>query len=253
MTDGRDLNRRNQARSPGTGASQHVINTLHQAIRDGVYKAGDRLIENQLTRDLGVSRSSVREALRRLAADGLIELRHHKGAVVKSLDRREIIEILAVREVLEGFAAGLAAGNIGKEDNRDRTSTLLARIRQIRAGEAQVNFLEDNVSFHRFIVELSGNQTLGQQIQQLQLPELRSKYFEHMQTQDWDRSLSEHQQILEAILERDVPLAEQLMCAHVRRTKKLVEDLPADAIDAEVEQNKTKASKRAISKREALR
>jgi len=218
-------------RLPGTRAFEHAVNALTQAIRDGVYRAGDRLVESRLTRELGVSRSTLREVLRRLSSEGLIRLEPHRGAVVRSFTRRDVSELLHVREVLEGFAAGLAAQNAAAAEPRRQIQDRLDRIAAIRAGREQVDYLEDNSSFHQFIMDLGDNRTLAQQIRQLQLPYVRSWYFEQLKSADWERSLNEHEQILTAILDGDAALAGQLMSAHIRRTRKLFENLPDEMFD----------------------
>ena len=210
------------ARDPGTGATEHVIAALTQAIRDNAYQAGERLVENRLTEQLGVSRSSVREALRRLEAHGLVQIEPHRGAVVRRIGPTEVMEILAVREVLEGLAASLAAQHVDQHDNRQRLEAALDRIDRVRSGELSVNYLEDNLDFHAIITELSDNPTLRQQINQLQLPVSRSQFFSQMKPEDWIRSLNEHELILVAILEGDAALAEQQMRAHIRRTIRLI-------------------------------
>jgi DNA-binding GntR family transcriptional regulator len=225
----RDRTRRRQ----GASASEHAVNALTQAIRDGIYGAGDRLVESRLTRELGVSRSTLREVLRRLGADGLIRLEPNKGAIVRSLTRKDVIELLQVREVLEGFAAGLAARNAGVGDNRSRIQAALDRIAAIRRDRHGVNYLENNSDFHQLIIDVSGNRTLAQQIRQLQMPYMRSWYFEQLNSADWNRSLNEHEQILLALLDGDAALAEQLMSAHIRRTRKMVGSLPDEVFDEE--------------------
>ena len=217
-------NHRPRVRDPGTGATEHVVAALTQAIRDDAYQAGDRLVESRLTEQFGVSRSSVREALRRLESFGLVEIEPHRGAIVRTIGRNEVVQMLAVREVLEGLAAALAAQNVNQANNRQRLEAMLAQVRQVRSGAIEVNYLEDNLAFHRLIVEIGGNVTLAQQINQLQLPVSRNRFFEKMKPADWERSLTEHEFILEAILDGDAMTAEQQMRAHIRRTIRLIEE-----------------------------
>lgn len=218
-------------RRPGTRVFEHAVNALTQAIRDGVYRAGDRLVESRLTGELGVSRSTLREVLRRLSSEGLIRLEPNRGAVVRSFTRRDVSELLQVRELLEGFAAGLTAQNSAAADHRQRLQGRLDHIAAVRANGEKIDYLEDNSSFHQFVIDLSGNRTLAQQIRQLQLPYVRSWYFEQLKSADWGRSLNEHEQILVAILDGDSALAGQLMSAHIRRTRKLFESLPDEMFD----------------------
>lgn len=239
------------SRVPAGRASERALNAVTQAIRDGVYQAGDRLTESRLTRELGVSRSTLREVFRRLSADGLVRLEPNKGAVVRTLSRRDVTELLAVREVLEGFAAGLAARNAAAPERRARVQSMLERINAVRQDGTGVNYLEDNADFHEAIVDLAGNRTLAQQIRQLQLPHVRSRYFERLHSEEWDRSLAEHQHILLAILDGDAALAEQLMGGHVRRTRKMIESLPEDAFDLDEAGESKLARKTAADRNQA--
>lgn len=216
-------------RSPRTGATEHVVAALTRAIRDDAYGAGERLVESRLTKQFGVSRASVREALRRLEARGLVDIEPHRGAVVRTIGRGEILEIMAVREVLEGLAAALASRNVDREDNRQRLEAMLARIRAARHGASDIDYLRDNLEFHQLIIEVGGSATLDQQINQLQLPVRRSRFFERMTAADWERSLTEHEFIVDAILDGDPILAEQQMRAHVRRTIRLITESAAES------------------------
>jgi DNA-binding GntR family transcriptional regulator len=222
--DLREIRRRN-----GNSASEHAVNTLVQAIRDGVYGAGARLVESRLTQALGVSRGTLREVFRRLEADGLVRLEANRGAIVRALTRQDIIELLQVRELLEGFAARLAAQRSSDIGNQARIRQALETIGAARRDPRGFDYLEDNEEFHRLILELSGNRTLAQQIRQLQMPYMRARYFDQLKADDWNRSLNEHEQILQALLDADEVLAEQLMRAHVRRTRRVIEGLP-DAV-----------------------
>lgn len=224
-----NINKQDRAR---LGTTEHVTQLLIRAIHDEVYKSGQRLTEAQLTRELGISRGSLREVLRRLAASGLIELQPNRGAVVKRISRESIMEILTTREVLEGLAASQAALNIRREGHEARAMAMLRTIQAVQKNNAGIDFLEDNTRFHGFIVELSNNKILQQQIDQLQLPGIRSRFFSRVSPALWQRSLQEHEIVLEAIMEADAMLAEQLMRAHVRRARRHFSELPESIYDA---------------------
>jgi DNA-binding GntR family transcriptional regulator len=214
------------------GTTERATLALTNAIHDEVYKSGQRLIEAELTRELGISRGSLREVLRRLAANGLIDLEPNRGAVVKRISRESVMEILTTREVLEGLAAFQAAENIGEQGNKEKVLEVLERIQQMQRDRADIDFLADNSNFHHFIIELSGNKVLQQQIEQLQLPGIRSRFFSQVSEVMWQRSLREHEILLETILEGDTILAEQLMRAHVRRSRRHFAALPEALYDS---------------------
>src|SRR5690606_3964267 len=95
--------------NPDRTAVDKVAHAIVEGIKAGIYAPGQRLIEADLTRDLGVSRGPVREATRRLGAEGILDVLPHRGAVVRKLSRRDVAAIYQIRELLEGLAARLSA------------------------------------------------------------------------------------------------------------------------------------------------
>ena len=156
------------ASSPQISTVDFVIEEIRNGIRERRYAPGQRLIEADLMERLGVGRGSVRDALRRMTGDGIVSIEHQKGAVVRFLTRAEFISLIQVREVLEGRAARLAAGNAGKSDYRRRLVALVKDIRdRIDSGSVQVaEFMDDNDRFHNLIVEMSEDPYLAAAIKQ---------------------------------------------------------------------------------------
>src|SRR5215475_2023801 len=97
------------ARGAGVALGEAVFRSLCEALQAGSYRAGDRLREEEVAQRLKVSRTPVREALGRLAARGFVEPAGGRGLIVRSLDISEVLELYAMREILEGTAARLAA------------------------------------------------------------------------------------------------------------------------------------------------
>ena len=215
----------------GAGTTEQATVALTKAIHDEVYKSGQRLVEARLTRELGISRGSLREVFRRLASLGLVDLEPNRGAIVKRISREAVMEILSTREVLEGLAARQAAENSGQAHIIKKVTAMLELIHELQVDTGEVDFLQDNSRFHQFIVELSENNTLRQQIEQLQLPGIRSRFFSQVSQQIWQRSLRDHESILEAVIDGDAILAEELMRAHVRRTRRHFQTLPESLYD----------------------
>lgn len=100
-------------REPGNSRADYVGEMIREAIRDGHYKPGEHIPETDVASWLAVSRTPVRKALRRLEAEGLLTFASWRGAVVAELDRQQVSELYAMREVLEAAAARLAAQQIG--------------------------------------------------------------------------------------------------------------------------------------------
>ena len=113
--------------------------TIRARILDGQYVPGQRLIEGDLTRDLGVGRNAVREALSRLAAEGVVQLEPYRGALVTRPSLGEVEDLFAVRESLEALAAGLAAARIGLPGLGSQLDLLFRRWRAVTSTKTGVS------------------------------------------------------------------------------------------------------------------
>lgn len=139
-----------------TSLGEAVADHLGKAIAEGRLKPGERLIEVQLCEEFGVSRTPLREALRVLAAEGLVELSSRRGARVAELSRQSVGDVFAVRTALEGLAATLAAAQITREEIT-RLEELNAEMRAAVTGGEPARFFTLNTEFHRLIAYASGN------------------------------------------------------------------------------------------------
>jgi len=203
-----------EARSAET-VVEYAINAIREQIRDGRLAEGQRLVVAEVTRRLGVSNGPVREAIRRLTGEGLVEITPHRGAAVREFSNRDVREIFEVREVLEGLAARLAAERIGQGD-RDRLRALHEESKAVLAGGK--GYIDHNQSFHEMIYALAGNERVREQARQLTLPIYRRR-LHHLMDPGYARaSAAEHALIVEAILEGDGAAAERAMRNHIRNS-----------------------------------
>ncbi|WP_207482173.1 GntR family transcriptional regulator [Arenibaculum pallidiluteum] len=136
-----------------------VAERIVQAIRIGELKPGDRVVELQLSKRLGVSRAPLREALQSLAARGLVEIRHNRGSYIRSLRYEDAIGMVALRANLEGFAARIVASTLTEEvlDDLARRTREMQEVGQ--SGDA-VAYRELDWRFHERLCVLSGNEHL---------------------------------------------------------------------------------------------
>lgn len=130
---------------------------LHSAIRTGQYKPGDRLRETEVARTLALSRTPVREALRKLESDGIVEHRPRLGAVIRTLSQPEVVELYEMRLVLERTAAEMAAKHVS-EAEIDVLEDLNAQIGALGADTQKAAAL--NQDFHRYIYLATRNRFL---------------------------------------------------------------------------------------------
>jgi DNA-binding GntR family transcriptional regulator len=141
-----------------------VRETLEERILTGQLREGDQIVEYQLARELGISQTPVREALRTLERDGLVVTRPHRGTFVRRVSKDEAAERYTLGMELEAFAARLAMPRLTEADfrNLDEIVDEMAAAAALRSsgGEAFAHSVEMNVAFHRYLVERAGHQLL---------------------------------------------------------------------------------------------
>lgn len=201
-------------RPPAT-AEEEAYQFLLGAICSGRFRKGDRLIAEDIAREIGTSRMPVREAFRRLDAQGLLTLRPNRGAVVSGLDIEQTREVFEMRAALEGLAVRIAAQNMGARQFVT-LERLLDDMDAVRDDSAQ--WIGRHRAFHEYLCSLSERPRLLKQITSLYaLIEAPMRlWLEH-----GDKPLTgrqEHAQILEALRARDGVLAEQVIREHIEGT-----------------------------------
>jgi DNA-binding GntR family transcriptional regulator len=196
-----------------------VFDTIRQGIITGRFAPGQRLVIRDLEEEIGFSRSTFREAFRRLAAERLVSLIPNRGVAVQRLSPREMADLFEIRELLEGHAARRAAERIGEGDHRRRFTAMWEKVRR-GDPSARAAFVEDNQSFHGTIVELAGNSRLPEMLNQLQIPILMFQWRTIMTREETEQSQAEHETIAKAILDGRPDQAEAAMRKHVRRAKR---------------------------------
>lgn len=206
--------------SSASTAEEEAYLYLHKALRLGRYKAGERLIAEDIAAEIGMSRMPVREAFRRLAADGLVTLRPNRGCVVAGLTLVELNEVFEIRSVLEGLAVRVAMPKLTAE-HFEEMDRLLQRME--RAGEAgSSDWVLRHQEFHAYIYGLSGRPKLIRQIAALHVaiePYMRI-WFDYVEKPLSARE--EHQKLLNALKTGDVREAELEMEDHVLGTASLL-------------------------------
>jgi DNA-binding GntR family transcriptional regulator len=194
---------------------QRVYDHLRAEILAGRLEPGTELAEVALAEQLGVSRGPLREAIGRLATEGLVTVRPRRGAVVSSLSAAEFLELYQVREALELMAVKLAVPRLGTDD----ITALQALIDEMstRAERSQVaEFFEANTAFHARLVDASGNAKLADMYRQL-LDQLGRYRRRSLQLRgNLRRSVAEHAAILRAAKRGDAERAAHLMSEHIR-------------------------------------
>lgn len=209
-----------------------VVDAITDGIRTGQHRPGQRLVEAELMQSLAVSRSSVREALRRLDAAGLVHVEFNKGARIRRMTREEVLALNQVREVLEGLAAKLAASRIGTGDYRERLLALFEAMAECERNTDWAAYQAQNKRFHALIIEMAGNPALTRMFEQLQLHTFRVQFHRLLSKFAAACSSSDHDKILQALLEGDGAAAEQAMRMHIARTGEWILGAPSSVFEA---------------------
>ena len=218
--------RRAAAPRHGPSSPDQLVAALNDGIQSGRYVPGQRLIEADLTAEYGVSRGTVREALKRLAAEGLIDLVAHRGAYVRSLSRSDMHDILAVFERLATLGAGLAAERIGEADHRARFEAALERVLQFRTHPEGMALMQARTEFYDTLVQIGGNLELSHSTPLLQMHLMRMQFRQMTLVASSRHFFEEYEAIAASVLASDARGAERAMRRHLRRTRARLDRLP---------------------------
>ena len=197
----------------------HIVERLRDDILAHRLSPGERLVECDLTARFAVSRGPVREALRRLAAEGLIEHAPNRGAVVRRLSAREIRELFQIRAEMESLAARLAA-EARDAAERERFAEAIQMIFE-EAPRRLAVYLDENAAFHEAIMRLADNRQLQELSMRLHLPLIMAQVGDALTVEVLRTSVHEHRAIAAAILARDPAAAVAAMRAHLQRAAAL--------------------------------
>lgn len=195
---------------------------MYEALREDIlnnkYRPGQRLSEEHIARQYEVSRTPVREALKRLHAEGLVEITPHRGAVVRDPSGEELAELCTVRDVLEGLAGRLAARSISKVELYT-LEQLLADMRRA-VDESRIDELvELNNQFHETIWIATRNRYLAQQLRQLRQIISRMQASTLTFPGRKEEAHQEHEALYRAIAAGDPDEAERLAQEHFRHAE----------------------------------
>nr|WP_277999002.1 GntR family transcriptional regulator [Moorella sulfitireducens] len=195
-----------------------VFEALREAIINGQLKAGERLMEVQLAEEMGVSRTPVREAIRKLELEGFIVMVPRKGAYVADLSTKDIADVFEIRSALESLAAGLACERITEEE-LDELERLLIKVADCVAAKDLETLVEIDTQFHEVLYRASRNDRLVQIINNLREQIQRFRTTSLGTPGRMPEALEEHKQLVEAITARNVELARRLAQEHIENAE----------------------------------
>jgi len=209
---------------------EQLTERLRELIVHNELAPGERVDEKQLCERFGVSRTPLREALKVLAAEGLIELIPNRSPRVAPITPENVVELFDVMAWLERYAGELAVTRVEEKDLQ-RLRKHLANMERLHDRKDRFEYFRMNGQLHRSLVELSGNSvllatytTLASQIQ-------RARYLAIHSQSHWDRGIKEHRDIFEALEAKDGERLGRLLLEHSRETGRRVEALLSTGVN----------------------
>lgn len=195
---------------------EKIADKIRADIIKGVYRNGERLVEPKLAKNLGISRTPIREALRQLEGEGFIEIVPRRGAIVKELTIKDIDDLYTIKANLEGLAARQAVLHL-TEEQIESLININKKFRDIAEKNPNVTdeYLKDNIDFHNIFISASDNEKLVDILDSL------SKNFQRLKTMlvsDAGRAAMafvEHKKIIDAFVSKDPDLAELSVRNHI--------------------------------------
>lgn len=207
-----------QVLSTSENISEEIARMLRNAIFHGDLGPGERIKEDAVAQELGVSRTPVREALLLLKSEGIIEMPRNRGARVRAYDPVEAVETYELRALLEGFAARKAAENLS-ESTLDQLVESCVRFSALCEEGDPKEIGRENQFFHHTILSASGNSRLESVVREvMQLPLVYTSYV-WRSAERRQNSAGYHRRITEALQARDGEQAERLMQEHTLQTR----------------------------------
>lgn len=198
-----------------------VYEELRNLILTGKIKPGTRMMEIELAEDMGVSRTPIREAIRKLEKEGLVVIEPRKGAYASEVSVKDMVDILEVRANMEGFAAYLAAERM-TEPEKKALGEASDNFRKAVVTGNMVDMISYDIKFHHIIAESCRNNHLLHMVEQLQELVLRFRYIYYKDFKRAEEMLPEHKRIYAEIINGNGPGARFEAFNHIDKLKDMI-------------------------------
>ena len=202
---------------------EEVTNRLRDMIVSLRLRPGERIQELEVAQWLGVSRTPVREAIKVLTAEGLVELLPLRGAIVKAFSAKDARDMLEVIAVVESYAGELAC-----QASQDKIDAVLALHRQMKVffeNRQRPEYFELNQRIHSALIALADNETLSMTHATLSKRMRSLRYSGNATLDNWNAAMAEHEQMMAALAARDGQALSRAMGAHIRNTWPRIKDV----------------------------
>lgn len=216
--------------SPAPRSSDRVAAYIAEGLIDGRLVPGQRLIEADIMKALGVSRGPVREGLTRLEGQGVVALTPHRGAHVRALSREEASDLMIVLEALTALSARLAAASVREGAVQPAQGRDLATLEGFCNVDAPENMLIGRRrDFYAALLRVGGNRQLPRIMPVMSVHVLRAQAQPFWTAADRQNIVAEYAAVAQAVLNGDPPAAERTMRRHIRQAMRRIRALPDEA------------------------
>ncbi len=198
-----------------------VFNTLRQAILTGELKPGERLMEIHLANRLGVSRTPIREAIRKLELEGLVIMIPRRGAEVAQITEKSMNDVLEVRRAMDALCIELACERITDEELVDLKQACERFEQAVKTGDVKM-IAQTDVALHDIIVKATGNMRLVQLINNLSEQMYRYRFEYIKDATQHERLVEEHRHIYDSIVRKDKDKASEMAKIHIDNQKQAI-------------------------------
>ncbi len=198
-----------------------VFNTLRQAILTGELKPGERLMEIHLANRLGVSRTPIREAIRKLELEGLVIMIPRRGAEVAQITEKSMNDVLEVRRAMDALCIELACERITDEELAELKQACERFEQAVKTGDVK-SIAQTDVALHDIIVKATGNMRLVQLINNLSEQMYRYRFEYIKDVSQHDRLIEEHRLIYDSIVRKDKDTASKMAKIHIDNQKQAI-------------------------------
>lgn len=230
--------RRKAGREPGSGqlrddsSPDRVVTAIRQGLMTGRFVPGQRLVEADIHQTLGVSRGPIREAMKRLSAEGVVTLQPHRGACIRALTRSDAVDLLQALEVIVGLAAQLAAQKIEGSGNQALLEARYRRLAELGPAADLVPQAIERTGFYEAIFKIADNRELANMNPMAPTLILRMQIHGYLSAEERGLQFSDYAHLYEAIRGARPGRASAVVRRHIRRSTQQILRLPDIAFTA---------------------
>jgi DNA-binding GntR family transcriptional regulator len=217
----------------GPSSPDQLVQAIKNGILLGRYVPGQRLVEADLTHEYQLSRGPVREALKRLAAEGILEHSRHRGAHVRLLTRREMLDLMQVIQAVVGLAVRLATPHMKIAEHRARLKQAYQKLISIGPDGERVLQSIDRNNFYEAIFDIAGNRELARIHPAVLTQILRMQILPYLPHADRAAQFADYKLMCDAMLAGDVREANRVSIRHNRRSCMHIRQLPENVFGSD--------------------